>query len=91
MRAVRQFIRAKAGRKKDTRETLKSIPEVTLDEIIGDRKIDIKLIIQKHEDGMMWAEEAQALLSILVMEKPEERCSKSGRSRSTPPGEWLII
>jgi hypothetical protein len=54
------------------KETLKSIPEVSLDEIIGDRKIQIKLTMQKHEDGMMWAEEAQALLSILVMENPKE-------------------
>ncbi|HSY43063.1 MAG TPA: class I SAM-dependent methyltransferase [Candidatus Acidoferrum sp.] len=61
------------SRKKIAEEhALKSIPEVSLDEILGDRKVLIKLIIQRHEDGMMWAHEAQALLSILVMENPKE-------------------
>jgi hypothetical protein len=51
---------------------LHSIPEVSLDEILGDRKVPIKLVIQRHEDGMLWAHEAQALLSLLVLENPKE-------------------
>ena len=53
-------------------EDLKSIPEVSLDEILGDRKVQIKLTMQKHEDGLMWTQDAEALLSILLLEKPKE-------------------
>ena len=53
-------------------EALKALPEVSLDEILGENKAEIKLTIQRHEDGMLSAGEAQALLSILVLENPKE-------------------
>jgi hypothetical protein len=51
---------------------LKSIPEVTLGEILGTRKAAIKFSVQKDEDGMLPAHEAMALLSILAAENPRE-------------------
>jgi Methyltransferase domain len=52
--------------------TLEAIPEVSLDEILGDREVEIKLIAQRHEDGMLAGGEAQALIAILVLENPKE-------------------
>src|SRR5208282_3428599 len=54
------------------RKELKSIPEITLDEILGARKAAIKLNVQKYEDGMLPSHEAMALLSVLVAENPRE-------------------
>ena len=54
------------------RKELKSIPEVALDEILGDRKATVKLNVQKYEDGMLPVHEALVLLSILVAEHPKE-------------------
>ncbi|MGA2248219.1 MAG: class I SAM-dependent methyltransferase [Verrucomicrobiota bacterium] len=51
---------------------LKSIPTVTLDEILGVQKALISVEIQKYEDGMLPAHEAIALLSMLVAESPKE-------------------
>ena len=51
---------------------LKLIPETPLGEILGNRKVAIKLYVQKYEDGMLPNHEALALLSILVAEKPGE-------------------
>lgn len=53
-------------------EDWRSIPEVTLDEILGDRKATIKLNVVKYEDGMLPSHEAMALLAILVAENPGE-------------------
>jgi hypothetical protein len=61
------------SRKKIAEEhALKSIPQVSLDEILGHRKVPIKLTVQRHEDGMLWTHEAQVLLSLLVLENPKE-------------------
>ncbi len=51
---------------------LKKIPEISLDEILDDRKITIKLLVQKYEEGMLPSHEAMTLLSILGAEKPKE-------------------
>lgn len=51
---------------------LKVIPEITLGEILGARKTTIKLNVQKYEDGMLPINDAIALLSILMAEKPKE-------------------
>jgi hypothetical protein len=51
---------------------LKSIPEITLDEILGTRKAEIKLCLQKYEDGRLPDREAMILLSILAAENPKE-------------------
>jgi hypothetical protein len=51
---------------------LKSIPVVTLGEILGARKVVIKLNVQKYEDGMLPNHEAMVLLSILAAEAPGE-------------------
>ena len=55
-----------------TRRELKTIPEITLDVILGVRKAPIKLNVQKYEDGMLSTHEAMALLAILVAENPRE-------------------
>jgi hypothetical protein len=49
-----------------------AIPEINLDEILGPRKAQIKLNVQKHEDGIMPSHEAMAVLSILAAENPRE-------------------
>lgn len=54
------------------RRTVKSIPAVQLEEILGSRKIPISLTVQAYEDGILPYNEAMALLSILVMEQPGE-------------------
>lgn len=51
---------------------LKSIPEVTLDEILVARKAQIKLRVEKYEDGRLPDREAMILLSILAAENPRE-------------------
>lgn len=51
---------------------LKSIPEITLDEILGNRKAEIKFCVQKYEDGRLPDNEAMVLLSILAAENPKE-------------------
>lgn len=53
-------------------EALKAIPEISLDEILGENKPEIRLAIQKYEDGMLTIPESHALLSILVLENPKE-------------------
>src|ERR1035441_4841744 len=58
--------------KNDLNKAWKSIPEVALNEILGDRKATVKLYVQKYEDGMLPVHEALALLSILVAEHPKE-------------------
>jgi hypothetical protein len=56
----------------ETEKGLKSIPELTLDEIIGARKPVIQLTVQKYEGGMLPPHEAMALLAILKAENPGE-------------------
>ena len=53
-------------------QALQSIPKITLDEILGARKVTITLNVQKHEDGMLSAREAIALMSIVAVESPRE-------------------
>lgn len=48
------------------------IPEITLDEILGDRKAEVQLSVMKYEDGMLPSNQAMVLLSILVAESPKE-------------------
>ena len=51
---------------------LKSIPEISLGEILGSRKAPIKLNVHRYEEGMLPFHEAMALLSILTVETPRE-------------------
>lgn len=53
-------------------EALRQIPQVSLDEILGENTVEIKLTVQRYENGMLPVHEAQALLSILAMESPKE-------------------
>ena len=53
-------------------EMFTAIPEVSLDEILGKNKLEIKLTVYRYEDGMLTVREAHALLSILVLENPKE-------------------
>ena len=59
---------AQSGRQRE----LKTIPEIRLDEILGTRKVELKLGVQKYEDGMMPSQEAMVLLSILAADQPAE-------------------
>lgn len=54
------------------RRELSRIPEIRLEEILGRRKVDVKLRVQAYEDGMMSSQEAMVLLSILAAEQPPE-------------------
>src|SRR5262245_59198925 len=54
------------------REQLTQIPVVPLDDLLGDRKCEIKLRVMKYEDGMTPYHDSLALLSILVAENPSE-------------------
>jgi hypothetical protein len=57
---------------KSTRKrTLESIPEVSLDSILDGKKPTIQLRVMPYEDGMMPANDAVALLSLLVADKPK--------------------
>jgi Methyltransferase domain len=61
----------------DRQETLvhkqmNQIPVVPLDDLLGDRKCEIRLRVMKYEDGMTPRNDALALLSILVAENPSE-------------------
>jgi len=58
--------------KNQLKQRLKSIPEITLGEILGTRKTMIKLDVQPYEDGMLPAQETMALLTILTAENPRE-------------------
>lgn len=53
-------------------QELKSIPEITLDEVLGARKAIIKINVQKHEEGRLYNHEPMVLLSILAVENPKE-------------------
>ena len=55
-----------------TQKEWKAIPEVALGEILGAAKANIKLGVQKYEEGMLSSQEAIALLSILAVENPKE-------------------
>ena len=54
------------------REQISRIPVVALDDLLGDRKCQIRLRVMKYEDGMTPYHDSLALLSILVAEKPSE-------------------
>jgi Methyltransferase domain len=51
---------------------IEDIPEVSLRDILGDRKPVIRHSIARYEDGMLPFEEATVLLAILVAEAPKE-------------------
>ena len=51
---------------------LMAIPEISLDEVLGERKAAISLNVQKYEDGMLPSYEAMALLAVLAAENPRE-------------------
>lgn len=72
----KQFLRAcnrafTAAQRAGTTE-LDKIPEVSLDDILGDRRPVIRLSVRRYEDGMLPGDQAMALLSILVAERPKE-------------------
>ena len=54
------------------REHIKQIPVVHLDDLLGDRKCQIRLRVMKYEDGMTPYHDVLVLLSILVAENPSE-------------------
>src|SRR5580704_17986181 len=71
----RQFLRAcsrafTAARGLGT-PVLNEIPEVSLDEILGDRRPVIRLAVMRYKAGMLPSNQAVALLSILVAERPK--------------------
>ena len=53
-------------------EQTSQIPVVPLDDLLGDRKCEIKLRVMKYEDGMTPYHDSLALLSLLVAENPSE-------------------
>lgn len=58
--------------KSKQQRNLEMIPVITLDEILGTRKAEIKLMVQRYQDGMLPSHEAMALLSVLAAEQPRE-------------------
>ena len=48
------------------------IPDISLDDILGDRKPVIRLAVTRYEDGMMPMDQAMVVTSILVAESPRE-------------------
>ena len=48
------------------------IPDISLDEILGDRKPVIRLAVTRYEDGMMPIDQAMVVVSILVAEAPSQ-------------------
>jgi hypothetical protein len=49
-----------------------AIPEISLGEILGERKPFIRMSVMRYEDGMLPSDQAVALLAILVAEAPKE-------------------
>ena len=72
----RQFLqacsRAFTAATKASSSRLREIPEISLDEILGDRKPVIRMPVMRYEDGMLPSTQAMALISILVAEHPTE-------------------
>ena len=46
------------------------IPEISLGDVLGNRRPVIRLSVTRYEDGMLPTEQAMALLAILVAEEP---------------------
>jgi hypothetical protein len=80
---LREFIRAgyaglsavhpfQPRKEKEVMDLLLAIPQMPLSEILGNRKPQIKLLLEPYEDGMLGAQEAVALLGILIAENPRE-------------------
>ena len=72
----REFVRAcdrafDAGRQRRP-ENRYPIPDISLGEILGDRRPTIRISVGPHEDGMLPLDQLIALLSILVAEHPAE-------------------
>src|ERR1700677_1141406 len=65
-------IRAFTAAETDCRSRLREIPEISLDEILGDRRPVIRMPVIRYEDGMLPNEQAMALLAVLVAEHPSE-------------------
>jgi hypothetical protein len=57
---------------RDNAKRFKSIPTISLDDILGDKKVFVNLEMQRRDDGMLPARDAVALLSILLAENPRE-------------------
>lgn len=56
----------------ETRRELSRIPEISVGEILGERRSVIQLTVMRYEDGMLLTEQAMVLLSILVADAPSE-------------------
>jgi hypothetical protein len=56
----------------NTRSALHAIPSVMLDDMLGNRKIEVKLPLMKYEDGMLPLGDALLLTAILTLEQPKE-------------------
>lgn len=50
----------------------RDVPEVSLDQILGNRRVEVKLRVMSYEDGMLPLHDAIPLLSILHLEHPAE-------------------
>jgi hypothetical protein len=48
------------------------IPEISVGDILGDRKVMIRLLVMRYEDGMLPRDQAMELLAIMVAEAPSE-------------------
>ena len=74
--APRSFLRASRNAFAAARRTesadLYSIPEITLDDILGNRRPTISLSVTRYEDGILPTDQAVALLSLLMAERPGE-------------------
>jgi len=66
---INPFEKCKARR---LRAEFEVIPVVSLESVLGERKVEVKFQMMKCEDGMMPVRDAFALLSILVAERPSE-------------------
>lgn len=72
----KQFLRACSSAYVASRKmpdaAFSAIPEISVGEILGDRKPVIRMPVMRYEDGMLPSDQAMVLLAILVAEAPKE-------------------
>ena len=71
-RFVRACVSAFASARHAAGNSLSRIPEISLEEILADRKPVVRISIAGYEDGMLPSNQAIAVLAILVAESPCE-------------------
>jgi methyltransferase family protein len=57
---------------KSLQEEFDAIPTVILESLLGEKKLELRLRVMQHEDGMMPLADAIALLSVLLAERPAQ-------------------